>query len=552
MMRKRGCYAMLVEIRCDEFISYGEKRPPITFHTGLNTVLGDETGSNSIGKSTFLMIVDFVFGGNDYVTRSLDVQKQVGPHSIQFAFEFNGKVHHFSRETVDHTYVTRCDDNYNPISEMTIADYRQFLLDHYRIDLPLISFRDIVGRYFRIYGRENLEEKKPLHSVRQETDKDAITALLKLFDMYAPVASLAEAVTNSKKEKDAYKKAQDFHFVPKIGKRKLAQNEKRIAELQTELLRIQRASGEQIMGLDTQQAQQVAALKQRLGNVRRQRGRLESQLRAVENDLAFDNPRLENNFQDLLLFFPEANLKKIEDIERFHRQLAHVLNSEFEEAKQRLTALIKVAEEEINSLVKEIRASGLPPKVSRGVLESYSTKKEEIAFLEKENKAYQKMEELKVAAKSLEVRLNALQEEQIGFLQSEINVKMNALNDYVYGGEKKPPVLTIKKPNSYTFLTPDDTGTGTSYKGLVLFDLSVLELTPLPALVHDSVILKQIGDEPLERIMELYSRSPKQVFIALDKKGSYLENTQEILERTAVIHLSDGGNELFGRSWNVK
>ena len=543
---------MLVEIRCDEFISYGEKRPPITFHTGLNTVLGDETGSNSIGKSTFLMIVDFVFGGNDYVTRSLDVQKQVGPHSIQFAFEFNGKVHHFSRETIDHTYVTRCDDNYNPISDMTIADYREFLLDHYKIDLPLISFRDIVGRYFRIYGRENLEEKKPLHSVRQETDKDAITALLKLFDMYAPVASLAEAVTNSKKEKDAYKKAQDFHFVPKIGKRKLAQNEKRIAELQTELLRIQRASGEQIMGLDTQQAQQVAALKQRLGNVRRQRGRLESQLRAVENDLAFDNPRLENNFQDLLLFFPEANLKKIEDIERFHRQLAHVLNSEFEEAKQRLTALIQVAEEEINSLVKEIRASGLPPRISRGVLENYSTKKEEIAFLEKENKAYQKMEELKGAAKSLEERLNALQEEQIGFLQSEINVKMNALNDYVYGGEKKPPVLTIKKPNSYTFLTPDDTGTGTSYKGLVLFDLSVLELTPLPALVHDSVILKQIGDEPLERIMELYSRSPKQVFIALDKKGSYLENTQEILERTAVIHLSDGGNELFGRSWNVK
>ncbi len=162
------------------------------------------------------------------------------------------------------------------------------------------------------------------------------------------------------------------------------------------------------------------------------------------------------------------------------------------------------------------------------------------------------MEELTAAAKSLGDRLNALQEEQIGFLQSEINVKMNKINDYVYGGEKKPPVLTIKKPNSYTFLTPDDTGTGTSYKGLVVFDLSVLELTPLPALVHDSVILKQIGDEPLERIMELYTRSPKQIFIALDKKGSYLEKTQEILEQTAVIHLSDGGNELFGRSWNVK
>ena len=118
------------------------------------------------------MIVDFVFGGNDYVTRSLDVQKQVGPHSIQFAFEFNGKVHHFSRETVDHTYVTRCDDNYNPISDMTIADYRNSYLTITRL-IALISFRDIVGRYFRIYGRENLEERA-LHSVRQETDKDAI------------------------------------------------------------------------------------------------------------------------------------------------------------------------------------------------------------------------------------------------------------------------------------------------------------------------------------------------------------------------------------------
>lgn len=543
---------MLIEIRSDTFISYGEQRPPIVFRQGLNTVLGDEAGSNSIGKSSFLMIVDFAFGGNDYVTRSLDIQKQVGPHNIQFAFEFNDGIHRFSRETTDHTYVSRCNDNYEPLSYMSIAEYRKFLFDHYKVDLPLISFRDIIGRYFRIYGRENLDEKKPLHSVKQETDRDAITALLKLFDMYAPVASLAEAVRNSKKEKDAYKKAQDFHFVPKIGKRKLAQNEKRIAELQGELLKIQKSSGEQIMGLDTQQAQEVAALKQRLGNVRRQRGRLLSQLRAVENDLAFDNPRLEHSFQDLLLFFPGVNLKKIEDIERFHRQLAHVLNSEFEDAKQRLMGLIQVAEEEINGLVREIRASGLPPKVSRGVLESYSTKKEEIASLEKENRAYRKMEELKIVAKSLEERLNALQEEQIGFLQSEINVKMNELNDYVYSGEKKPPVLTIKKPNSYTFLTPDDTGTGSSYKGLVAFDLSVLELTPLPAVAHDSVILKQIGDEPLERIIELYNRSSKQIFIALDKKSSYLEKTQEILERTAVIHLSDGGNELFGRSWNVK
>jgi len=85
-----------------------------------------------------------------------------------------------------------------------------------------------------------------------------------------------------------------------------------------------------------------------------------------------------------------------------------------------------------------------------------------------------------------------------------------------------------------------------------VYDLSILQLTALLALVHYSVILKQIADEPLEKIMELYSQTPKQVFIALDKKGSYTEQTQRTLEQSTVLQLSDNGNELFGRSWNEK
>ena len=53
---------MLKEICCDKFISDGKVREAIRFHEGLNTILGNETGANSIGKSTFLMILDFVTG----------------------------------------------------------------------------------------------------------------------------------------------------------------------------------------------------------------------------------------------------------------------------------------------------------------------------------------------------------------------------------------------------------------------------------------------------------------------------------------------------------
>ena len=68
---------MLVEVRCDKFVSNGKTREPIRFHAGLNAVLGDDNGSNSIGKSTFLMILDFVFGGSDYVKKCVDVQENV-------------------------------------------------------------------------------------------------------------------------------------------------------------------------------------------------------------------------------------------------------------------------------------------------------------------------------------------------------------------------------------------------------------------------------------------------------------------------------------------
>ena len=52
---------MLREIYCDKF---HQKR--IVFNPGLSVVLGTNTGDNSIGKSTFLLIVDYVFGGSTY------------------------------------------------------------------------------------------------------------------------------------------------------------------------------------------------------------------------------------------------------------------------------------------------------------------------------------------------------------------------------------------------------------------------------------------------------------------------------------------------------
>ena len=61
---------MLKRIRCDKFLSIPNHE--ILFKDGLNVVLGDSESSNSIGKSTLLMIIDFCFGGEDYIDKEKD------------------------------------------------------------------------------------------------------------------------------------------------------------------------------------------------------------------------------------------------------------------------------------------------------------------------------------------------------------------------------------------------------------------------------------------------------------------------------------------------
>lgn len=133
-------------------------------------------------------------------------------------------------------------------------------------------------------------------------------------------------------------------------------------------------------------------------------------------------------------------------------------------------------------------------------------------------------------------------------MSDTVNREMRRINDIIYGGKFNPPNLTFSG-NTYCFFTPNDTGTGIAYKGLVVYDLAVLNLTKLPILVHDSVVLKQISDEAIESIMEQYTASGKQVVIALDKQDSYTKKTTQILEKNTVLKLASNGEELFGRFW---
>ncbi|HEO7592872.1 TPA: DUF2326 domain-containing protein, partial [Streptococcus agalactiae] len=113
---------MLIEMWSPVFKKDGQTREPIQFHPGLNVIMGMDLANNSIGKSSSLLAIDFIFGGNSYL-KSIAVKK-LGDHPIYFCFQFEKKFY-FSRDTANPDIIIVCDKNYSPTGE--IMDLGTFL-----------------------------------------------------------------------------------------------------------------------------------------------------------------------------------------------------------------------------------------------------------------------------------------------------------------------------------------------------------------------------------------------------------------------------------------
>ena len=254
---------MLVEISCDKFIDAGEVRAPITFFKGLNVVLGTETGTNSIGKSTFLLILDFVFGGEDYLTKASDVHSHVGRHVIKFVFEFGGVRFNFSRDTQEPNAIKVYDVKWSEQDTWSLNNYRQFLKEKYLIRQEDVSFREAVSRYIRVYQRENLDEKHPLSLFRGESEKTAVYELLKLFGAYEKLRDIVEAVNRAAEEYSLYTKSIKHDFVSAMTTKTEFKN----SENRLEVLRAEQAEfedPERLKGKSAEELVKVANLKSKL------------------------------------------------------------------------------------------------------------------------------------------------------------------------------------------------------------------------------------------------------------------------------------------------
>ena len=538
---------MLIELGCDQFKENGVTRPMVTFNKSLNVVLGDSAGSNSIGKSSFLLAVDFALGGMSYVTRAPDIQKNVGPHTIRFAFQFDGQRHYFSRDTVNFMEVAVCDEHYVVQRKMPLDEFLAFLKGKYQITQESLTFRDALTRYSRIYQKGNLNEKDPLLAAEKEPAKKAVLSLLKLFDMFAGIEDARRASEEADEKYDVYRDGVRYNFIPTISsKRELKAKEARLQQLKA--IQDNFVDPKALKNKTAEELEHISATKSELQRLRTQRSRTDSRLSRLMVNLSEERLDFSEDFKELQELFPTVNIKRVEEVESFHLKLSTILKHELEEEKVKAEAELKRLDVAIGAAEEVLSGFDVPSGVSKRMLNEFASAKAEENQIEMAKKSYEEEQRLKRVRDEYREAYRTRLEGDVLSLQTQINERMKELNDYIYDGGKMPPIISLST-GSYNFETTNDTGTGTSFKSLAVFDLSVLGLTNLPTIIHDSVILKQIGDAPVEKLLALYKRAGKQVFIALDKAGSYTKEASAMLYEGAVLRLSNHGHELFGWSW---
>ena len=534
---------MLKKIICDIFW-----QKEIIFYEGLNAIVGDDVASNSIGKSTMLMIIDFVFGGDDYINKNHDVVDNLGHHDFRFIFNFKNKDYFFIRSTNEYKFVSICDEKFRILKSIATEEFTAWLQEKYDCQLESLSFRSIVGRYFRIYGKENLNERKPIQYFEKETAPKSILALLKLFDKYKYLKAYEEQIEKLKKDKTTLVDAAKKNFIPNISTKSLFnKNNKKIEELNVQLENLKKEIVTTSVDLESMVSKEILKLRREKSQLTIKLNSYQNRLLRAQNNIKNKPIKIGTELEQFVYYFPDFNIEQINKVEDFHKNITKILKSELVVVEKELKSKIFEINIRISEIDKEIEQKLSIKEAPKLAVDKVVDLVAQIKQLNDENGYYTKKKQLEGDISQATEDLSELKEKALDEICNIVNVKMYELNKEIYVDGRRAPTLNIHG-SKYSFNTAGDTGTGTAFANLIAFDLSVLELTHLPALAHDLPLLKNIENAALENIISIYSRSKKQIFIAIDKLSSYDEKAAHIINEHKVLQLSKD-KLLFIKNW---
>lgn len=534
---------MLTRIDCPRF-----RQKTISFHAGLNVVLGDNAGSNSIGKSCLLMVVDYAFGGTDLTTKMSNIVDALGHHHYDFSFQFATGPALFRRTTATPSRVYRCGTSFEDIrAELTLDEFSSWLAEQYQLDPREVSFRSCVSPFVRVWGRETLDVSHPLHAARREPSSAVQSRFLGIMGGYGKIDGLSKQHSDASSKLKALDAAIRSEIVPRIAHVQYRQNQQKQLELEKQLEQIRMklaAFAVSIKDILSKEAAEISARKEVLLN---ERARQTARLARFQTNLNGIPPISARELEEIRALIPTINLDRLRTIEGFHRGLTQILSKEITNAYHNCEIQVHEIDTEIDTLNKWLQTSAsrlaAPPELIENLLKLISEKHR----LETMNNTYDQRKQLVQEVSNLRTQLDTTRQTLLSSYANDFNRSMEVIASTILSGEQKRPILSTSKA-SIELSFPTDKGTGSAFSGLLIFDIAALRLTPLPIIIEDSLLFANIQPSSMQRLIDLYASTPKQIFMAIDKVDVLYNDTASPLYEKAVTRLSREA-PLYDKDW---
>jgi hypothetical protein len=538
---------MLKEIHCP-FFSHSS----ITFHQGLNIILGDDDAKNSIGKSTALMVIDFIYGGSSFLKDEAGAIKALGHHHYNFSFEFSGKPYYFSRSTDPSDLVYVCDESFVRHYEVSVEDYCRTLKELYGLAKLESSFRSIVSPFARIWKKGCLEPDQPFISALKEPYGNAISRLIDLFERSGEIAAEKKIIDKYKERKKLISGSMTENIIPNINKTKYKANKNIIEENTVQIEQLKQGFSGTLNAYEALFDKNLQSLNQRKNELTMFRGEFQNKAKRLQREISGITPRIAENIKLVAEFFPSVNVDRLEQVEAFHQNIGRIVKKELKDELATTQLKESTLTNEIMSLEQQIqtalKSKGMPDDLFKRVFEL----KEITDKASEENKFFEKKTQIEEAIKISGGRLDDIFAQIFLDIEWKINLKLKGFNKVVYGPTRNSSELRIRSSSSYSFTSPGDTGTGKSYAGLIGFDRAMLSLTRLPLVIHDSVVYKNIEITAIQKILRIMaSTKSKQIFLSFDEAKKFGLQTEGLIKKFTVLKLSHN-DLLYNRDWRDK
>ena len=444
---------MLREIRCAHF-----RHKLISFHSGLNVILGDDDAKNSIGKSTMLMAIDFVLGGTTFLKDDAGVIRFYGHHRYDFAFEIGAERRYFSRATDSDNVVQVCNEVYEPQSDLALSEFTHLLRRLYGMEVIENSFRSAINPFGRTWKKGGLDPSHPFAAVPKEVGSAAVGRLIDFFCRSADVSSERKTLTELKDLKKVINESVTANIIPKVTKALYKANKLSIIRNTDQIEQLRSGFGGALNVYESLFEGSLRLMQQHKNELAGQRTELQNKIGRLEREISGITPRLAANIALLADFFPTVDVQRLAQVEAFHHKIGSIvkkeLKDELAESLSRETALASEMAAVEREILRALEAKGMPDDVFSRVLEL----KDELDKAISENEHFDRNANVEESMSLASERLNSIYSGIFLGIEKEVNQKLKAFNNVVYGPSRTSSELRIKSANSYLFTSPEDTG----------------------------------------------------------------------------------------------